>query len=72
MAAQTALGDNRIAYDLNELSRLTPFSRRTLERAVVAGALKTRKIGGRRIVLRADALRWLSRDHPAPGAEARQ
>lgn len=58
-----------LAYSLSQVAALTSVSRRGVERAIAAGALKSRRIGGRRIVLRADALRWLSHDQPAPRVE---
>ncbi len=57
-----------LAYSLSELAQLSSISRRTIERAVLSGALRSRRIGGRRIVLRANALRWLSKDQPNGGA----
>lgn len=53
-----------LAFSINQLAQVSSLSRRTIERAVFSGALRSRRIGGRRIVLRADALRWLSRDQP--------
>ncbi len=57
-----------LSYSLVELAHLTSLSRRTLERAIVRGELRSRKIGARRIILIADARRWLSRDQPSPAA----
>ena len=57
------------ALSLNQLAQRSSLSRRSIERAVANGALRSRRIGGRRIILRADALRWLSRDQPSGGAQ---
>lgn len=58
-----------LAYSLDQLAKRSSLSRRTVERAVHSGALRSRRIGGRRIVLRPDALRWLNRDRPNGGAK---
>lgn len=65
----TTQGEQPLAFSLNHLAALSSISRRTIERAVMSGALRSRRIGGRRIVLRADALRWLSKDQPTGGAQ---
>ncbi len=58
----------RLAYSLDELAVLSSLSRRSVERAVLTGQLPSRRIGGRRVILAADALRWLSQDQPTPAA----
>lgn len=56
-----------IAYAIADLPRISPpRSRRAWERYIAAGRLPSRKIGGRRVVLRADLLRFLARDQPPP------
>lgn len=54
-----------IAYAVSDLPKISPpRSRRAWERYIAAGRLPSRKIGGRRVVLRTDLLRFLARDQP--------
>lgn len=75
MTTDTARIEPRIAYPLAELAELTGLSRRTIGRAVAAGALPVqRPTGGVAIALAADVETWL-RTVPAsvrraPGAHA--
>ena len=54
----------RLAFSIAEVGQLSSLSRRTIERAILSGELKSYRKGGRRLVLRADALRWLAKDQP--------
>lgn len=65
MSQDTAL--QPLAYAVADLPRISPpRSRRAWERYIHAGLLPSRKIGGRRVVLRADLLRFLARDQAPP------
>lgn len=48
-----------LAHSIQQISSLTSLSTRTVERAIRAGAIPSRKFGRRRIVLRSDLLRVL-------------
>lgn len=59
----------RLAFSLTEAAAASGISRRTLESYAAIGRLRTKKIGGRRIVLRKDLLAFLRHNQPfaAPG-----
>jgi excisionase family DNA binding protein len=65
---------NRISYRVAEASQLTGISRRTLECHIRAGRLRSRLIGGVRVILRKDLLSFLSADRPfaAPNNKTRK
>lgn len=53
-----------LAYSLAQAARVSGLGKRTLEAHAASGRLRTRLIGGRRIVLRRDLLAFLNRDQP--------
>lgn len=61
-----------LAYSLAQAAAACGISKRSLEAYIATGRLKSRKIGGRRIILRKDLLAFLNHDQPfaAPGKKA--
>lgn len=60
---------SRLAYSLSEAAAASGLSKRTLEVYAATGRLRTKRIGGRRVVLRKDLVAFLGHDQPfaAPG-----
>ncbi|MGH9525050.1 MAG: helix-turn-helix domain-containing protein [Terriglobales bacterium] len=52
-----------MAYSSRDAALACGLSPRTIENLVYAGELRSRRIGGRRLILRADLLRYLAADH---------
>lgn len=65
-------GCEPLAYSLTQAARVSGISRRGLEMHIAARRLRSRKIGGRRVVLRRDLVAFLDHDQPlvAPGQRA--
>lgn len=55
---------DKLSYSLAAAAEATGLSKRALEAHAAAGRLKTKKIGGRRIILRRDLLAFIGRDQP--------
>lgn len=51
-----------VIYSLAELRTVTGLGESTIDRAAVTGALRSVKVGRRRLVRGADALAWLGLD----------
>jgi hypothetical protein len=69
---------SRLAYEIDEFTRVTSLSRASLYNMIASGVLRSTKVGGRNLILADDALRFLEgqRDgtlrYKNPGAEAKK
>jgi hypothetical protein len=64
--------DDRIAYSISDLVRLTSLSKQSIHDAINAQQLVARKLGRRTVILRADAESWLAGAlaiHPASSGD---
>lgn len=52
-------GDDRLAFALKDVTRVTSLGRDRLYRDIAAGRLEARKCGGRTVILRAELERYL-------------
>jgi predicted DNA-binding transcriptional regulator AlpA len=62
---------SKLSYSIAELVTATGINRSTIYEHLRAGYLRSRKVGGRRVVLAEDALAWLRSEPPQPGGENR-
>lgn len=53
-------GDDRLAFAMKDVTRITSLGRDRLYRDIAAGRLEARKCGARTVILRAELERYLS------------
>jgi excisionase family DNA binding protein len=62
---------SRDAYNLQEVADRTGLSLATIKREIKAGRLRSKKIGGRRIIPIGWYQEWLTKDDPKPQSGSR-
>jgi excisionase family DNA binding protein len=57
---------DKLLYSRKEAAFLLSVSVRTLDLWIASGKLRTRWLGGRKLIEKAELLRFSGRDHPSP------